>query len=86
MPRPAREIRGVQRGTTPPREIRATIYEPARSTQHTDSSCTIHCPEIFDADKHIAGVDDDQALELSEMFVKQIFDQQDIDLIDVISI
>lgn len=83
MPDPAREVRGIRRGTNPPQEVRATIYAPEVNPVHGDSSCVIHCPEIFDTDKRIRGVDEDQALELSEMFVKTMFDGDGIDVVEI---
>lgn len=83
MPNPAREIRGVRRGTSPPEEVRAIIYEVEHGMRGTEHSCLIHCPDIFDTDKRIPGVDDDQALELSEMFVRQMFGYDDIDVVEV---
>lgn len=83
MPDPVREVRGVRRGTSPPEEVRAIIHEVEHGMCGTDHSCLIHCPEIFDTDKRIVGVDDDQALSLSEEFVGWMFDYNDIDVVEV---
>jgi hypothetical protein len=40
--------------------------------------CTIHCPALFTADKSVAGIDADQALELAEMLVTELFDHRGI--------
>ena len=76
-------MRGVRRGTSPPEEVRATIYEVEHGVRDLEHSCLIHCPEIFNTDKRIVGVDDDQALELAEMFVNMMFDHHDIDVVEV---
>lgn len=86
MPVPVREVRGIRRGTNPPQDVRATIYEPEFGVCDTVHSCLIHCPELFSNDKRIAGVDGAQALELAEMFVKTMFDGDDIDVVEVRSL
>ena len=83
MPDPVREVRGIRRGSSPPEEVRAIIYEVEHGVRDLEHSCLIHCPEIFDTDKRIVGVDDDQALELSEIFVRQMFGYDAIDVVEV---
>jgi len=83
MPDPVREVRGIRRGSSPPEEVRAVIYEVEHGVRDAEHSCLIHCPEIFDTDKRIVGVDDDQALELSELLVGMMFDHHEIDVVEV---
>lgn len=83
MPKPAREVIGIRRGTSPPEEIRAIIHEAEPNEGQDDASCLVHCPAVLEADKRVAGVDNAQAMELSEMFIEQMFDFDDIDVIDI---
>ena len=79
---PARQMRGVRRDVTPVEEVCATIYRPEPGVRDPHFSCLIHCPEIFEWAKRIVGVDESQALELSEEFVKTMFEHHKIELVE----
>ena len=54
-------------------EVLAVILPPQENEGHGDWSCIVRCPSLFASDKSIAGADAEQSLELSEMFVREIF-------------
>lgn len=75
MENPAKTIRGHN----PAGEvITTTLGKPVSSVENPDWVCTIHCPALFADDKSVAGVDADQALELAEMLVMELFDHRGI--------
>lgn len=79
----AQELRGFVEGAdgfrTP---IHADISEPKVRVGHGYYYSVIHCPYLFEDDKRIAGVDADQALELSIMFVKMLLDHAGVVLVE----
>ncbi|MFB3149906.1 MAG: hypothetical protein ACE10M_04975 [Alphaproteobacteria bacterium] len=75
-----RELRGTIKGAdgalTP---VYARISEPIRrqsDVEHEDCYCVVHCPHLFADDKRIFGVDAEQALELSIMFIKELLEHR----------
>ena len=76
---PIRRFKGMTTqadGSTIP--VVAEIFPPEPNEGHPDWSCRIHCPFLFDTDKRIIGVDGAQAIELSEMFVKDLLDHRGV--------
>ncbi|MFQ5765980.1 MAG: hypothetical protein ACE5GT_13750 [Rhodospirillales bacterium] len=60
-------------GNAPQPEIVAKIFEPEPSEGESDFSCLVECPALLGTPKRIFGVDADQATELAEFFIKDIF-------------
>ena len=58
--------------------VTAVLSKPARNPGHNEWISTIHCPALFPHDKSVAGADADQALELAEMLVNELFDHHGI--------
>ena len=54
-------------------DITAKIFEPEPTEGETDFSCLVECSALLDTPKRIFGVDADQAIELAEFFIKDIF-------------
>ncbi len=76
----AKELWGTVKGDdgalTP---VYARISEPIRrrsDVEHEDYYCVVHCPHLFEDDKRIFGVDAEQALELSIMFIKELLEHR----------
>ncbi len=77
-----RELRGTIKGDdgalTP---VYARISEPIRrqsDVEHEGCYCFVHCPYLFEDDKRIFGVDAEQALELSIMFIKELLEHHGV--------
>lgn len=75
-----RELRGTIKGDddalTP---VFARISEPIRrrsDVEHEGCYCVVHCPRLFADDKRIFGVDAEQALERSIMFIKELLEHR----------
>ncbi len=81
-----KELRGRKGGGAagPPAEVSVLLFALEPSKDDPDYSCLVRCPEMFDNDKRIFGVDELQALELAEQFVKQMFEHQGIELVATI--
>ena len=58
--------------------VSATVFSPVKTDGHNEHYCVIHCPHVFDNDKKIFGVDADQALELSIMFIKDMLEHDGV--------
>lgn len=79
----AKELRGFIEGTDGSRtHIFARISEPTQSIGYNDHYCIVHCPHLFDEEKKIFGVDEDQALELSIIFIKKLLDHAGVVLVE----
>ena len=68
-----KELRGTFRsesGSTI--RVNATIFEPQKDTVQEHWFCVVRCPFLFDSDKRIAGIDASQALELAELFLRDL--------------
>ena len=76
---PIRRLRGTK--TDPDGgevAVVAEIFPPEPNEGHPDWSCRNHCPFLLDTDKRIIGVDGAQAIELSEMFLKDLLDHKGV--------
>ncbi len=73
-----RELRGTIKGDDGAlTAVYARISEPIRrrsDVEHEGCYCVVHCPHLFTDDKRIFGVDDEQALEVSIMFIKELLE------------
>ena len=79
----AKELRGFVEDADGSRTLfHAQISEPKERVGHGYYYSVIHCPYLFGDDKRIAGVDADQALELSIMFVKMLLDYAGVVLLE----
>jgi hypothetical protein len=66
-------------GSAAPAPVTATIYD-AEPTGHGDFACRVSIPAIFEEDRHIFGVDEDHALEVSASFVRNLFEGLSINI------
>ena len=79
----AKELRGFVEGADGSRtHVSARISEPMQSIGYNDHYCIVHCPHLFHEDKKIFGVDEDQALELSIMFIKKLLYHASVVLVE----
>lgn len=75
MAKPAKIIPGID---AVGEDASAQLSEPEFSAGHGVWVSTIHCPALFSIDKPVAGADAEQALELAEILVKELFDHHNI--------
>lgn len=74
-------LRGIKEGSEDsPSPVIAQIFSPEKTVGQDDYSCVVRCPDILDNDKRIFGVDADQALELSKIFIKTLWEHHGIAL------
>lgn len=59
-------------GSAKPDLVTATIYD-AEPTEHGDFSCRVRIPALFEADKQIFGVDEEQSKKVAAFFVRSLF-------------
>ena len=75
------EIRGTKATAGGSRiEVLAAVFRPEPDEDSIGFSCLVRCPYLFGNDKRIAGVDADQAVELSLMFVRTMFGHHEIEI------
>lgn len=55
------------------REVVAYVTEPRKNPGHQEFVCQVTCETLLDGAKDIAGADANQAEELAEFFVAEIF-------------
>ncbi|MPY69084.1 MAG: hypothetical protein GEU92_03250 [Alphaproteobacteria bacterium] len=62
-------------------EVAAAISRPSREAGHPSWYCIVQCPAILSSDKAIYGVDEKQAAELAEMFLREMFDHHGVTIL-----
>lgn len=62
---------GKTAGPQAPASVVATIYR-AEPTGHGDYSCCVSIPALFEKDRHILGVDEDNAKQVAAFFVQEL--------------
>jgi hypothetical protein len=63
-----------ERGTRKPFYLR--VSEPTKTPGEDDYHCLIHAPNLFERDKKIFGVSEEQAQQLALEFVKQMLGER----------
>jgi hypothetical protein len=58
--------------------VHAIIYPPKQERGQSTWTCTVHCPFLFEKDKCLVGIDADQAAELAEKFLLDLFEHNEI--------
>jgi len=81
--RPSKLVLGRRGTASDGEDVRVVVFAPEPDPRYGIPSCRIHMPFLFADDKRIAGVDDEQALELAIGFVRQMFGYNDVTLIEV---
>lgn len=72
----AKTLRGTRQepdGSSVP--VVAEIFAPEKTEGRNEYSCVVRCPAVLNGDKKIFGVDAEQALELSEMFIRMLWEK-----------
>lgn len=59
-------------------EVHAIIYPPKQDRGKPTWNCTVHCPFLFERDKYIVGIDANQAAELAEAFLHDLFEHHGV--------
>lgn len=68
-------LRGIKEGSEDSSSpIIAEIFSPEKTDGHNYDYCVVRCPDILDGDKKIFGAGADHALEVSEFFIRNLWE------------
>ncbi len=63
-------------------EVHAVIFPPKKEPGKQTWTCSVHSPFLFQKDKCLVGIDADQAAELADKFIDELFEHHGVIVIE----
>lgn len=63
-------------------EVHAIIYPPKQERGKLTWTCSVRCPFLFEREKCLVGIDADQATNLAEAFLVDLFEHHGVTIIE----